>query len=223
MASFTRTTDLPANSLGERTILQEHLDYNHAALALQVSLALRGLLEHGGTILAGSTTVENDTEVHVTGRAGILLDATAGVTISDQVIDLAPISSGIKCLVAAELEAGEIHTVAFTDVDTGQSLEHDMLVTPGRLVVIQGDVSDHPTAPLDVLPIARVTRGASVVTIDEILSVPPFAAAWIRARAVSTADRPTGALVGDSVFDTTLGHPIWWDGSDWVDAAGSTV
>ena len=43
-----------------------------------------------------------------------------------------------------------------------------------------------------------------------------------------TAARPTavpnGALtVGQFYFDTTLGQPIWWDGTQWVDAAGVPV
>lgn len=43
--------------------------------------------------------------------------------------------------------------------------------------------------------------------------------------------RPTDAVrmrndlnhVGSQMFDTTLGKPIWWDGSQWVDATGTAV
>lgn len=39
-----------------------------------------------------------------------------------------------------------------------------------------------------------------------------------------TTNRPTSPLVGDTYFDTTLGKPIWYKGSNaWVDATGSTV
>jgi hypothetical protein len=39
-----------------------------------------------------------------------------------------------------------------------------------------------------------------------------------------TADRPVLNLkIGDFYFDTTLTLPIWWTGSDWVDAAGNVV
>lgn len=40
-----------------------------------------------------------------------------------------------------------------------------------------------------------------------------------------TSRRPSlrvGA-VGFLFFDTTLGKPIWWDGSGWVDATGTTA
>ena len=40
----------------------------------------------------------------------------------------------------------------------------------------------------------------------------------------STADRPTNRLtVGQTYFDTTLGYPIWYDGTNWVDSTGGTV
>jgi hypothetical protein len=39
-----------------------------------------------------------------------------------------------------------------------------------------------------------------------------------------SADRPTERLeVGQYYFDTTLGIPIWYDGTNWVDATGGTV
>lgn len=39
-----------------------------------------------------------------------------------------------------------------------------------------------------------------------------------------TTGRPTnGIQTGDYYFDTTLGYPIWYDGTNWVNASGSTV
>jgi len=39
-----------------------------------------------------------------------------------------------------------------------------------------------------------------------------------------TASRPsTNLLVGQQYFDTTLGIPIWWNGTDWIDATGTVV
>ena len=41
---------------------------------------------------------------------------------------------------------------------------------------------------------------------------------------VSTALRPTQNLyIGLSIFDTTLKKPIWWNGSNWIDATGTVV
>ena len=40
----------------------------------------------------------------------------------------------------------------------------------------------------------------------------------------ATADRPTQNLqVGQFYFDTTLGIPIWYNGTDWVDATGTVA
>jgi hypothetical protein len=39
-----------------------------------------------------------------------------------------------------------------------------------------------------------------------------------------TANRPTTNLaVGDYYFDTDLNLPIYYDGTDWIDAAGNVV
>ena len=39
-----------------------------------------------------------------------------------------------------------------------------------------------------------------------------------------TSSRPvTSLLVGQFYFDTDLGIPIWYDGTNWVDATGATV
>ena len=40
-----------------------------------------------------------------------------------------------------------------------------------------------------------------------------------------TADRPIENVqaplaIGQLYFDTTLGYPIWWNGTDWVNASG---
>ena len=41
----------------------------------------------------------------------------------------------------------------------------------------------------------------------------------------TTAARPatTALSAGHRYFDTTLGLPIWWDGTNWINAAGATV
>jgi len=37
------------------------------------------------------------------------------------------------------------------------------------------------------------------------------------------AVRPSDPRLGQEFFDTVLGYPIWYNGSDWVNSAGSTV
>lgn len=38
-----------------------------------------------------------------------------------------------------------------------------------------------------------------------------------------TASRPGSPATGWMYFDTTLGKPVWYDGSGWVDAMGTTA
>lgn len=39
-----------------------------------------------------------------------------------------------------------------------------------------------------------------------------------------TSDRPVkNILAGYTYFDTTLKLPIWWDGSGWINASGTSV
>ena len=40
----------------------------------------------------------------------------------------------------------------------------------------------------------------------------------------TTGARPsTGLQVGQFYFDTTINRPIWWDGTNWINAAGTVV
>ena len=40
----------------------------------------------------------------------------------------------------------------------------------------------------------------------------------------TTAQRPTAnQQIGQQFFDTTLGYPIWWNGTKWVNASGTVV
>jgi hypothetical protein len=37
----------------------------------------------------------------------------------------------------------------------------------------------------------------------------------------TTAERPVTPILYQSFFDTTLGKPVWFDGTNWVDGAGT--
>lgn len=39
----------------------------------------------------------------------------------------------------------------------------------------------------------------------------------------SSTNRPLEKSKGDSIFDTTLGKPVFWNGSNWIDSSGSVV
>ena len=37
----------------------------------------------------------------------------------------------------------------------------------------------------------------------------------------ATANRPTSSVTGQRYLDTTIGRPVYWSGSTWIDGAGS--
>lgn len=76
----------------------------------------------------------------------------------------------------------------------------------------------------------KVAPPGSVVTRGGLPAARPWVtwaattSALLTALAASgtTANRPTTFLfTGRPYFDTTLGQPIWYDGSQWVDATGA--
>jgi hypothetical protein len=49
-----------------------------------------------------------------------------------------------------------------------------------------------------------------------------IASVWNNPDFGATASRPGAQLtVGQVFFDTTLGFPVWWNGTTWVDATGT--
>lgn len=119
---------------------------------------------------------------------------------------------------------------------------HDIEDNQNGIATVFGKVRDLP------LPIGSWTVGDKVfVNGGSLTKVPPLDAGhylafmgWVTQAhptqgvidvnpyvqpviADVTANRPTIYRVGDTWFDTTLGKPIWWTGTEWVDATGATV
>lgn len=46
---------------------------------------------------------------------------------------------------------------------------------------------------------------------------------YSRLQGGTTAERPLAPVLFEMYFDTDEGLPIWWTGSDWVDATGTAV
>lgn len=70
----------------------------------------------------------------------------------------------------------------------------------------------------------NVSGGGTNVTFPETNSGQETLATqeWAKQNG-ATIDRPAPVQVGHQYFDTTLGHPIWYDGVQWVDATGTAV
>ena len=42
-------------------------------------------------------------------------------------------------------------------------------------------------------------------------------------RSFTTALRPTTSVLGEMYFDTTVSKPVWWNGTNYQDAAGNVI
>ncbi len=90
-----------------------------------------------------------------------------------------------------------------------------------------GDSSDR----VNILADGRVTLGSGAASSDVVLQR-SSAGVWgmttgnaFRVPSFTTATRPAASSIpaGGSIYDSTLGKPIWSTGSQWRDAAGTVV
>jgi hypothetical protein len=104
----------------------------------------------------------------------------------------------------------------------------------GLKVFNNGSGSSQVTAAIDckVFGTHNSSIPNSTPQINLITSLTPIASPTVYRRARNailfsgaSANRPATSYigVGQSYFDTTLNKPIWWNGTNWVDHAGTTV
>lgn len=79
----------------------------------------------------------------------------------------------------------------------------------------------------DRLNFIREYMGFSGFTDRKVSDTPKEAKALVNRDYVTangvTGSRPSAPILAQFYFDTTLGYPIWYNGSDWVDAQGNTA
>lgn len=66
-----------------------------------------------------------------------------------------------------------------------------------------------------------ILGSSSIASIDASGSIK--SASTVATGSGLTGARPTVTTTGAQWYDTTLGKPIWWNGSNWIDATGATV
>jgi hypothetical protein len=77
--------------------------------------------------------------------------------------------------------------------------------------------------PLEITDLSDVTRVRALMTAI-VQMFQRVSAAFNNPDFGSTGARPTiQRTVGQTYFDSTLGKPIWWNGTVWVDSAGTPV
>ena len=66
---------------------------------------------------------------------------------------------------------------------------------------------------IELIKIERGTKATDFILSQEDMQT----------KITNGATRPTATYIGQSHFDTTLNKPIWWNGTGWKDAMGTTV
>lgn len=171
---YTDVSDLPANSGGERTILEAHLDAAHGTITDVLERLTQTLFTSGGVVVPGAVTNPEGALVRVVGRLGVSSDCKTLLAVGDAAVDLASVATGTRCLVVIRALAGASTDHTFTDPTTGEVIVHSLLSQWGRLAVLEGDASAYPPLPADCVPVAQVTKtGASSLTLDSVITTAP--------------------------------------------------
>ena len=135
---------------------------------------------------------------------------------------------------------GEV--VLTTDLDeteTGKALDASAMQTIPHFVDEEQEIEDvpsnyytkpqvdekiaaHTTAVNDAITQQNDTLSGFGTRIDDVEET---VESFITDRPISgtTGQRPVVGTVGYIYFDTTLGKPVWWNGTAWVDATGTAV
>ena len=168
---FNKISTMPRNNNGEITILTEHLDVNNTIIGQQFQMFAHALFEGGGVLQAGSLSTSGH-DATLTDFVGLNRDGIAVVS-SGQSVNLSTVPTNSKCVIVVEPDGGDTITVNIIDSETGEGLAHTLRINTGRLAVLVGTTSEYPFVSDESVVVAKVTRGSSNITIDEINTSPP--------------------------------------------------
>lgn len=87
---------------------------------------------------------------------------------------------------------------------------------PGATLTLNGPFSAI-SAVLSSVPLQSLVVLAGGASLNQVTRINQLNWSGI------TGDRPPSPYVGQPYFDTTIGLPIWWNGANWINAAGGVV
>jgi hypothetical protein len=145
------------------------------------------------------------------------LNCTNGVKILDSNQNMVVFSQFETCTTGVRIQASSdalsdsnfISGTRFEDCTTTVAVENDFI--RDTVILFNGEITGSPS----------IAQGTRTHYADAFLG------STHRLRSFTTAGRPD--LTSDPadgvemVWDSTLGKPIWWNGTVWKDAAGTTV
>lgn len=78
--------------------------------------------------------------------------------------------------------------------------------------------------PLPTVVSGEIDGTNIVLTLSDDTTITIDASSFIAIpQGGTTAARPGTPVLYQQYFDTTLGYPVWWNGTNWVNATGATV
>jgi hypothetical protein len=184
----------------------------------------------GGTGSGQTRTVLSNTANTITVSAAWTTNPAAGTTYTITANPAAGTTYTVTALVAYDL-LDDSRSLAYTPTTGANWLDPDpstvgsaldkvgalglLAAAPANGAIPIGNGTNFTPAVLTAGTGISVTNGAGTITL-----------ASIGVLAGAAGSRPAGLVAGDvgrTYFDTTLGLPIWWSGSAWVNASGSIV
>jgi hypothetical protein len=203
------TTAIPAiqfDTTASPTAVVGKVHWNSSVNTLDVEVATNGTLQVGHEAYMNArnntgSTILNGRAVQITGGLGtaalISLDAGLGGIAGVATEDIANNATGRVTTFGV---VNDLNTSAFNDGDRIYSTSTGTFTTNVTASFIGVVLNANPS-------------------IGRILVFPSSLAQTNG----TTAARPTTRPTGFRYFDTTLGIPVWWNGSNWVNASGVTV
>lgn len=197
---FSTTPVVPAFTSG-------HVHWNATDEILEIMTGVTGVtLQLGHEAYASvrnttGSTILNGRPVRVTGASGtrplVSLDNGQGRVIGVMTHDIANNANG-KATVYGLVR--DIDTSAFVDGDDVYASAAGTLTTSPTSSFVGVVLLAHPVNGILLSsPDARITSSGT------------------------TAARPVTVSTGYMYYDTTIGKPIWWNGSSWRDATGAAA
>ena len=110
------------------------------------------------------------------------------------------------------------YTLIDSDINNGTGLS----VLVDAINNVNGKSNSNITNIGDLTTLTTVDKTSAVNAINENNSNIQSLQSYILGSG-TTASRPTTTLIGAQYFDTDISKPIWFDGTNWVDATGTTV
>lgn len=159
--------------------------------------------------------------------------------VFDKSIDMATVTQPLAGVITMPVDAEVMNALTPDDYSIEVWVTLSSLVTPGSQEGVTDDDTTESTTTSTTSSYTAIfpsddtvgfTINSNLTNVDgetvDAISLATFEGELNGKADLSmgaTTDRPTGQVTGYQYFDTTLNKPIWYTGTVWVDATGTTV